>query len=413
FVSLFDGKTLNGWNLKDGKTDGYGVTNGMIFCKRGGGGNLLTEAEYGDFILRLDFRLEDGSNNGVGIRTSAVGDAAYMGMEIQMLDDTAAKYTNLRPGQYHGSIYDVVPAKRGALNPVCQWNSEEISAIGRHIKVTVNGKVTVDADLNSVTDAATLLRHPGLLRERGHIGFLGHNDYIEAKNIRIKAMPDYKSWHPLAKKNVPPPGFQALFNGRDLNNWKGLVADPIKRAKMTSEQLASAQAKADASARAHWTVQDGVITFDGKGENLVSGKDYKDFEMIVDWKISEKGDSGIYLRGSPQVQIWERNSPGQTTPPSGSGGLYNNQKNPSKPLAYADRFVGEWNRFRILMIGEKVTVYLNDELVVNATTLENYWERSKPIYPTGAVELQSHSSPLWFRNVFIREINASTNSPAH
>jgi HEAT repeat protein len=194
-------------------------------------------------------------------------------------------------------------------------------------------------------------------------------------------------------------GYVALFNGRDLDGWKGLVADPPKRAKMTAEELAKAQAEADAGMRAHWRVADGVLVFDGKGESLCSTKDYGDFEMLVDWKIEKAGDSGIYLRGSPQVQIWD-----PAANPVGSGGLYNNQKGPSKPLAVADRPVGEWNTFRIVMIGDRVTVYLNDKMVVDNTVLENYWERDKPIYPTGQLELQAHGNVLYFRNVYVREI---------
>ena len=156
-----------------------------------------------------------------------------------------------------------------------------------------------------------------------------------------------------AADNTPPEGFTALFNGRDLSGWKGLVADPPKRAKMTAEQLADAQKNADEQARAHWKVADGVIVFDGKGSNLCTAKDYGNFELYVDWKILPAGDSGIYLRGSPQVQIWDA---GART--EGSGGLYNNQKNPSKPTACADKPVGEWNTFRIKMVGEVNQTYM-------------------------------------------------------
>src|ERR1051326_910431 len=155
--------------------------------------------------------------------------------------------------------------------------------------------------------------------------------------------------------------------------------------------------------RDHWKVIDGVLTYDGKGQSLCSAKDYGDFELLVDWKIEKAGDSGIYLRGSPQVQIWDPdNHPGR--PDEGSGGLYNNQKNPAAPSKRADKPSGEWNRFRILMIGDKVTVHLNDVLVVNAVPLENYWERDKPIYPTGQIELQHHGDELQFKNVYVREI---------
>ena len=399
FVSIFDGKSLDGWTLMGRNGRGYGVTNGVIFCQRGGGGNLFTDREFSDFDLRFEFKLETGSNNGIGIRAPLEGDAAYMGMEIQVLDDTAPQYAGkLHPEQYHGSVYDTVAAKPGALKPVGQWNEEEIIAQGRHIKVIVNGKVTVDTDLNRVTDPKVIARHPGMFRDRGHIGFLGHNDYVEFRNLRVKEL------HLINLQNVAPDGFKKLFNGYNLEGWKGLVGDPPKRAKMLPEELAKKQAVADQKMRDHWSVVNRVLTFDGKGDNLCTARDYEDFEMLVDWKIEPKGDSGIYLRGSPQVQIWEKNSPGQFTPPDGSGALYNNQKNPRHPLKNADHFVGDWNRFRIVMVGEKVHVFLNGELVVNNTTLENYWEAAKPIYPSGQIELQNHSNPLYFRNIYVREI---------
>jgi HEAT repeat protein len=194
-------------------------------------------------------------------------------------------------------------------------------------------------------------------------------------------------------------GFVPLFDGRGFDGWKGLVADPPARAKMTSQELAKAQAEADERMRAHWKVVDGTLVFDGKGESLCTASDYGDFELLVDWRIEKGGVSGLSLRGSPQVQIWDpdRN-------PVGSGGLYNNQKGKSTPSEKADRPVGEWNSFRIIMIGDRVSVYLNDKLVVDNTVLENYWERDKPIYPTGQIELQAHGNVLYFRNIFLREI---------
>lgn len=200
-----------------------------------------------------------------------------------------------------------------------------------------------------------------------------------------------------------PKGFVALFNSKDLSGWKGLVGTPVTRKKMTADELTKAQTGADESMRAHWKAVDGTFCFDGKGESLCTVKDYGDFELLVDWKIEAGGDSGIYLRGSPQVQIWD---PANTIAGAevGSGGLYNNKKGPSKPLKLADKPIGEWNKFRIIMICERVTVYLNDVPVVDNVILENYWERDKPIYPVGQIELQSHNSPLYFRNIFIREI---------
>lgn len=199
--------------------------------------------------------------------------------------------------------------------------------------------------------------------------------------------------------NTPPKGFKALFNAKDLTGWKGLVGSPVTRAKMSPDELAAKQKAANERMRKHWKVKNGVLVFDGKGKSLCTSKDYGDFELYVDWKIRAKGDSGIYLRGSPQVQIWDpklRNI--------GSGGLYNNRKNPSKPLVMADNPVGQWNTFYIKMVGERVTVKLNGKLVVDNVVLENYWERGKPIYPTGQIELQNHGNVLEFRSIYIREL---------
>ncbi len=193
----------------------------------------------------------------------------------------------------------------------------------------------------------------------------------------------------------PHPQAKQLFNGSDLSGWKGLVGNPVTRAKMTPGELAEAQVAADASMREHWSAEDGVLVFDGKGDNLVTERDFEDFELWVDWKIEPRGDSGIYLRGTPQVQIWDNKI--------GSGGLYNNKRSVKKPLVVADRSVGEWNNFHILMEGEIVTVWLNGQLVVDGVKLENYWDRSIPIFPSGPIELQNHGNSLYFRNIWIRE----------
>lgn len=199
-------------------------------------------------------------------------------------------------------------------------------------------------------------------------------------------------------------GFVSMFNGKDLTGWKGLVENPVKRAKMTAAELAAAQQKADAQMRKDWRIENGLLVFEGEGyNNLVSQKDYKDFEMYVDWKMEPKGDGGVYLRGSPQVQTWDstRRDVGAEV---GSGGLYNNQKNRSTPLVFADNPINEWNTFRIKMVGDKVTVYLNGQLVTDRTTLENYWDRKIPIFDKGPIELQAHGTRLEFRDVYVREI---------
>lgn len=201
-------------------------------------------------------------------------------------------------------------------------------------------------------------------------------------------------------ESTPPPlGFYPLCDGKSLAGWQGLVADPEARAKMSPQERAAAQAKADGLMAAHWRAAEGVLCFDGQGHNLCTVKDYADFELLLDWRIGPGGDSGLYLRGSPQVQIWD-----PAAAKVGSGGLYNNQIHPRLPLALADRPAGAWNRFRIRMLGERVRVQLNGVLVVDDTVMENYWNRALPIYPAGPIELQAHNSALWFRGLFLREL---------
>jgi HEAT repeat protein len=205
----------------------------------------------------------------------------------------------------------------------------------------------------------------------------------------------------------PGEGFKSLFNGKDLTGWKGLVEDPEKRAKMSATALAAAQKTANAEMADSWKVVDGTLQFMAHGNNLATVKKYGDFEMLVDWKIIDdkqgKGDAGIYLRGTPQVQIWDtaRVADGAQV---GSGGLYNNKVNESKPLKVADNKLGEWNNFRILMKGDRVTVYLNGELVTDNMILENFWNKDKPIYEEEQIELQAHGSPVAYRDIYIREI---------
>ena len=175
-----------------------------------------------------------------------------------------------------------------------------------------------------------------------------------------------------AADNTPPEGLKLLFNGKDLTNWR-----------------------TDGNAEEHWKIIDGALEYDGKGRSLVTEKEYGDFELWVDWKIPAGGDSGIYLRGKPQAQIWD-------TPKIGSGGLFNNKKNPSKPLVIADNPVGQWNTFKIRMVGDKVTIHLNGKLVVDNVTLENWPKYETPIPSKGCIELQHHGSKLWFKNIYIK-----------
>ncbi len=454
FVSLFNGKDLTGWV---GATSSYGVETikvkmagtgemkemNVLACQpgKGSGGNLCTEKEFENFILRFEFCMPENGNNGLGLRMTDIHkDAAYHAMcELQLLDDggdayydKAAKKDKLRPYQYTGSVYGIVPAKRDNFNKQIwgkdknftgggsyvrrpgMWNFEEVRVIGSRIQVILNGELVTDADVSKFkgdgTDTPDGKKHPGLHNRKGRIGWLGHGHHVMWRNIRIKEVPaDYVVGSDTQK--ACPAGFTPLFDGDAASlakNWKGVTTtekfdNPKVRQAATPEKRAAMQKVADRQKDEHWHVRDGALFFDGfqGGYSLATAKDYGDFEMWVDWRtLSVQGDSGLYLRGTPQVQIWDAHNQWGI----GSGGLYNNRTHPSRPLAIADRNVGDWNTFHITMRGERVTVELNGVKVVDNTVLENYWDRSKPIFPVEQIELQCHGDPLEFKNIFIRAL---------
>lgn len=189
FIPLFNGKNLDGWV---GNKESYKAKDGMIVIgpKGGGGGNLFTEKEYGDFILRFEFQLTPGANNGLGIHAPLEGDAAYVGKEIQILDNEAEKYSKLEVYQYHGSVYGVIAAKRGFLKQVGEWNQQEVIVQHPKIKVILNGETILEGDYLEASRNGTLDKkdHPGLKRSSGHIGFLGHGDVVRFRNIAIKEL---------------------------------------------------------------------------------------------------------------------------------------------------------------------------------------------------------------------------------
>jgi len=191
---LFDGSNLDKWV---GNKASYKVDQGTILVDPTAGksgGNLYTEKEYSNFVFRFEFQLTPGANNGLGIHTPLEGDAAYVGKELQILDNTAEKYANLKSYQYHGSVYGVIPAKRGALKPVGEWNQQEVIVNGSKIRITLNQQIIIDGDYVAASKNGTMdgKDHPGLLRQSGHIGFLGHGDVLRFKNIRIKELPNGK-----------------------------------------------------------------------------------------------------------------------------------------------------------------------------------------------------------------------------
>ena len=443
FKPLFNGKDLSGWCWSGAETAYYVDADGNLTLDptRKGAGQLLTDRDYENFVLRFEFCMPSNGNNGVGIRCPLGKDAAYFGMcELQLLDDGGSRYydsTNkqdkLKPYQYTGSVYGVVPALRdnvgkqiwgkeknfagggSYLRKPGLWNFEEVKVIGSEIEVYLNGILITKADVSKWKgdgDTPDGKKHPGLHTPKGRIGWLGHGHHVMWRNIRVKELPDDAKMGAVCPCQTAkcPAGFTTYFAGKadDLANWKGVTTtekfdNPKVRQAATPEKRAEMQKVADKGMAEHWSVRNGNLFFDGfkGGYSLATKKDYKDFEMWVDWRImSVQGDSGLYLRGAPQVQIWDANNDWGI----GSGGLYNNKKNPDKALCIADRQVGDWNRFYIKMVGEKVTVRLNGAVVVDNVTLENYWDRKQPIFPCEQIELQCHGDPIEFRNIFIRDL---------
>lgn len=223
----------------------------------------------------------------------------------------------------------------------------------------------------------------------------------------------------------PPPGFTALFNGKDLSGWRGgtthdhrklLDLPEADRKAQIEKWTASMTAVNEKTGKPHWYVENGELVNDGFGDYATTEKDYGNFELLVEYKTVPKADSGIYLRGIPQVQIWDSTENDQKAidlgKPKGSGGLWNNSPgSPGKdPLVKADKPFGEWNKFRILMIGSRVSVWLNDQLVVDHAILENYYDKKlpkdqqRPVPAYGPIQLQTHGGEIRWRNIFIREI---------
>ena len=280
------------------------------------------------------------------------------------------------------------------------WNFEEVRYIAGVLEVYLNGYLVTKAEPKDLV---------GLRAGTRWVGFSGGETY---RNIRIKRLPaDAKRGGPCPQLTMKcPDGFECYFNGHaeDLANWKGVTEEggfdnPVVREAASPAKLAEMQALADRQVADHWHVRNGNLYFDGfkGGYSLATKRDYEDFELWADWRLmSITGDSGLYLRGAPQVQIWDAHNQWKI----GSGGLYNNEKGESKAATIADNRIGDWNRFHVIMRGDRVTVWLNGVKVVDDVVLENYWDRRRPIFFKGQIELQCHGDPVEWRNIFIREL---------
>jgi len=216
-----------------------------------------------------------------------------------------------------------------------------------------------------------------------------------------------------AENNTPPTGFTALFNGNDLSGWHGMGHfDPRKLWAMSDEDRAAKRAKDMEDVRQHWKAADGAIVNDGHGAYLTTDKDYGDIEFMVDYKTVAQADSGIYLRGNPQIQIWDYTEEGgkwNIGADKGSGGLWNNSAGAAgkDPSVLADKAFGEWNHFRIIQVGDRTTIFLNEQLVVDHAPMENFWDRKNPLWSKGPIQLQTHGGEIQWRNLYVREIPAA------
>jgi hypothetical protein len=216
----------------------------------------------------------------------------------------------------------------------------------------------------------------------------------------------------VSAQTAPPEGFESLFNGQNLDGWFAIpTANPQDFADLSEEDQQSKIAELEKSTSESWRVEDGQIINDGKGPYLTTKRNFKDYELRIDFKLEAGGDSGIYLKGTPQVQVWDT-----TYEPSfkhgsekGSGGLWNNSADsPAKfPLVHADNAVGQWNSMRIIQIGARTTVWLNDKKIVDHQIMENYWARKLPLIASGPIQLQTHGGKMYWRNIFVREIGTS------
>ncbi len=386
---LFNGKDLSGW-----KGEGYVVEDGAIVCTPQGR-NLITEEIFANYVLDFQFKLSPGANNGLGIHYPGTGDAAYTGMEIQVLDSTHPKYKDLKDYQFHGGLYTMVPAKQGFLKPVGEWNQQRVIVYGSSIKVELNGTSILAANLDELEKKFP--QHQGVKRRAGHIGWLGHGDRVAFRNINIGELPPVAN-----EEGVKAAGFTKIFDGKTLNGWK------------------------TAPDTTNWTAALGILSHNGKPgtiKDLWSEKSYGDLTLVFDWRWSGRGptksqpvvqpdgtengrseieelDSGVYLRGSSksQVNLWNWTvGSGEVYGYRTDGKMPPDVKAGVTPKVKADKPLGEWNRTQITLKGDLLTVTLNGQIVIENAKLPD-------VPASGPIGFQHHGSAIQFANVWIKEL---------
>ncbi len=414
FVSLFNGKDLNGW--MGPAIAGYSVENGNLVCLPKTRAPLLTKQEYDDFTLQFEFKLTPGANNGIGLRTPPTGNPAYDGLEVQILDDSSPRYRQISPESYHGSLYGVAAAKRGHLKPVGQWNSQEIVCEGNRLKVTLNGNTILDTTLDQTGNVITPdgKAHPGLKRRRGHIALMGHKSRVEFRNLRIREGRQTASLGPNHTKETTSEWVD-LFDGQAL-----------QRGNHT---------------RPRWQFADGVITATaGKGISVLKrNREFGDYELQLDYRLVNGSRGSVVLHDAlkstgprrsyvrvnlvdDQAKFPRRKGPAkQLTGAARNGGIpgiTSPSRDVSFPVAEKDgKPAGKWNRMVIRTEGLHVTVTLNDQQIVDCQIDEtasfkklmkssraNRFAAVKRV--TGSVSLEAKDKTIEFRNVKIRELKS-------
>lgn len=396
FQLLFDGKKLSP-KIWQSAIDGYPVENGTFVCQKGG--NLLTAKEYGDFVFRFEFLLPPGANNGLGIRTeSPLKDSAYHGMELQILDNSAEKYQNLKPYQFHGSVYGVFPSKRDAekndfLKPTGQWNYQEVTACGSKITVVLNGETILQGDLAEYKDKPTPdgKEHPGLHREKGFLGFLGHGDPVRFRNVRVKEL------NALTEEEKKQ-GYTLLFDGKELSPelWAGDIQG--------------------------YPVEDGAIVC--RGKNVSTKEKFENFSFRFEFQLPPGGNNGIGFRlPTPEsggaatgfeCQILDHfhEKYKDLLPYQFHGSLYfaiPAKRNPEKNDYLKP--VGQWNYTELTNKGSRVRLTLNGKKILDVD-LDEYKDKPLPgdkrpegfDRTDGHVGFQGHRDPVRFRNIRIKKL---------
>lgn len=391
FTQIFNGKNFDGWQ---GAIENYEVTpDGNIMCKPGKGGVLFTKDQYADFVVRLEFKLPPGGNNGLAIRYPGQGDAAYDAMcECQVLENTAEKYNNLKPQQYHGSIYGQCAAQRGYLRPVGQWNFQTVTVKGHRLTCELNGTVITDCDVSTLKPEDFMYpmeKFKGRLRTEGHFGFAGHSDPVQFRNVAVKKLDGAAASTAASTQTTASDKTITLFDGSGFDHWN---------------------LKKDG-----WQIEDGTMALKEKGGYIWTKQPFGDFKLELDVKMSKGCNSGIFIRTDPKdpvqhgFEIQVLDSFGKKEIGKHDFGSLYDAKAASKNVCKAP---GQWNHVEITAKGPMYTVVANGEKILEVnlddwTTGNQNPDGSKNKFKvalkdlprTGHIGFQDHGHPVWYRNV--------------